>query len=167
MALLMHTPLVAKRDDIRQIRRILVLDGNPNLRYIYMQTLHRAGYEAYPAATVQEARDLLLIYDFDVFLSDTHLDYQEQGVNLLREQMPILTKNNVKTVMMSSHLYYQLISQEMGVDAFVEKPVAIERLVSLIDRLVQERTDVNKRRIYETKSGKRTQLNMSGVLCVL
>lgn len=148
------------------VRRVLILDSNPNLRYIYIQALHRIGYEAYPAATIQEARDLLTTYDFDVFLIDTHIDNHDQGIELLREQMHMLVKNNVKIILMSSHGRFQLVSQEVGVDFFIEKPVAVDHVINLVNRLVQERTnDEPASQAYQVKPQKRTQLYLESFLC--
>ena len=117
-------------------QRVLVMDDNPNLRYIYIQALHEVGYEAYPAATIQEARDLLATYDFDVFLADTHVGGQDDGANLLSEQAEIFSKNGTKIVMVSSQSQYRALCEKMGADVFIEKPVAINRLVEVVNRLM-------------------------------
>ncbi len=117
-------------------QRVLVMDDNPNLRYIYIQALHEVGYEAYPAATIQEARDLLATYDFDVFLADTHVGGQDDGANLLSEQAEIFTRNGTKVVMVSSQSQYRAQCEKMGADIFIEKPVAINRLVEVVNRLM-------------------------------
>ena len=117
-------------------QRVLVMDDNPNLRYIYIQALHEVGYEAYPAATIQEARDLLATYDFDVFLADTHVGGQDDGANLLSEQAETFAKNGTKIVMVSSQSQYRALCEKMGVDVFIEKPVAINRLVEVVNRLM-------------------------------
>jgi DNA-binding NtrC family response regulator len=165
MSLFMDMPQTLAMKPWR-VRRVLVLDSNPNLRYIYIQALHRIGYEAYPAATIQEARDLLTTYDFDVFLTDTHLDYHDQGIELLREQMDGLTRNNVKIILMSSHYRFQLVSQEIGVDVFIEKPVAVDQLIKLVNRLVQERANDEQGSLsYHVKPQKQTQLYLDSILC--
>ena len=120
-------------------RRILVMDDDANLRYIYRQALHQAGYEVHLAATIQEARSLLEAIEFDVFLGDTHLEGRHRGADLLREQIDTLIQKGTRILMLSSHTHYRSICEEMGVNMFVEKPVGINRLVTLVDRLAAER----------------------------
>ncbi len=134
-------PIKANRST--DIWRILVMDDNPSLRYIYIQALHEAGYEAYPAATIQEARDLLATYDFDILISDTHLVDRDHGVRLLREQLRTFAKSDTKIIMMSCHTEYQPICEGMGADIFIEKPIAADRLVALVNRLMKQRLHSN------------------------
>lgn len=117
-------------------RRVLVLDENSNLRYLYIQALHEAGYEAYPAATRQEARDLLLTYPFAVLVADTHLEGQDEGASLLAEQAAMLAKHQTKVIIISSQAQYRARCEELGADLFLEKPIAINRLVELVHRLL-------------------------------
>ena len=135
MGLFTFTPQTFKPYNPEEMRRVLVLDGNPNLRHLYTQALLAAGYEVIAATNIQEARNFLNIYDFDVFLTDSHFDTQDHGVGLLYEQMDVLKSNNVKTIMVSSYTQYEPLCQELNVDSFIEKPVAMERLVAVVDRL--------------------------------
>lgn len=115
---------------------ILVLDSNPNLQYLYVQALQQAGYQVFSATTIHEARKLLTNHPINLFLSDTHINNQDHGIGLMYEQLNTLAQKNIKTIMMSSHVQYERVCQEMGVDIFIEKPVAIDRLVTLVNRLV-------------------------------
>ena len=116
---------------------VLVLDSNPNLQYLYVQALKRAGYQVLSATTIQEARNLLTNHSISLFLSDTHINNHDHGIGLMYEQLDTFSKRNIKTVMMSSHIQYERICQEMGVDIFIEKPIAIDRLMTLVNRLIQ------------------------------
>lgn len=116
---------------------ILVLDSNPNLRYLYVQALQQAGYQVFPATTIHEARNLLTNHTVSLFLSDTHINNHDHGIGLMYEQLETFSKRNIKTIMMSSYTEYERICQEMGVDIFIEKPVAIDRLITLVNRLMQ------------------------------
>lgn len=116
---------------------ILVLDSNPNLRYLYVQALERAGYKIFSASSVEEARCHLENQVIDLFLSDTHINRLDHGVGLMYEQIDKVAEKKIKTIMMSSHVQYERVCTEMGVDIFLEKPVALDRLVTLVDRLIQ------------------------------
>lgn len=136
MTLTASTSQSAHKNKKASPQRVLVMDDNPNLRYIYIQALHEVGYEAYPAASLQEARDLLATYDFDVFLADTHVGGQDDGANLLTEKAETFANNGTKVVMVSSQSQYRALCEKMGADIFIEKPVAINRLVEVVNRLM-------------------------------
>lgn len=120
----------------RAVGRVLVLDDDANLRFIYKQALRHAGYEVYSAETTQKAQTLLASYQFDVFIADTHLNGRDQGIDLLCEQAAELNKSGTHIIIMSCDAQYLQVCQEIGVDLFIEKPLAIDRLVALVDRLV-------------------------------
>lgn len=115
---------------------VLVLDSNPNLQYLYEQALKRAGYRVLSATTIHEARNLLTNQSINLFLSDTHVNNQDHGIGLMYEQLDTFSKRNIKTIVMSSHSQYERVCQEMGVDIFIEKPLAIDRLITLVNRLI-------------------------------
>ena len=119
-------------------KRILILEDNADLRRLYKRTLTHKGYEVCTAATLQEARDLIAQYHFAVFLCDVHIG-RERGTDLLREYAETLQENGTQTIMVSGDASYRAYVEELGVDFYMEKPVAIEPLVTLIKRLTQSR----------------------------
>jgi|SRR5688572_25058804 len=119
----------------RSAKRILILDDNPNLSYMYTQALGQAGHQVSSATTVQEARELLATCDFDVFVANTHIDAHDSGVDLLREQIARFARSGTKIIMMSSYERYQSMCQELGADVAVERPLAVHRLIALTNRL--------------------------------
>ena len=119
----------------KSAKRILILDDNPNLSYMYTQALGQAGHHVSSATTVQEARELLATCDFDVFVANTHIDTHDSGVDLLREQIARFARSGTKIIMMSSYERYQSMCQELGADVAVERPLAVHRLIALTNRL--------------------------------
>lgn len=136
MGLFTHATQTIMKRELQTAPCVLVLDSNPNLQYLYVQALTQAGYQVFPATTIQEARTLLTNHAISLFLSDTHINNQDHGIGLMYEQLETFSKRNIKTIMMSSYTQYKRICQEMGVDIFIEKPVAIDRLITLVNRLM-------------------------------
>jgi DNA-binding NtrC family response regulator len=132
------SPQVGEGDDAARVRRVLVMDDNADLRRLYGKVLGRAGYAVYPATTVEEARTLLGQGRFDVFLCDIHMG-NERGTDLLREQIDSLREQGTQVIMVSGEAQYRPLCEEMGVDFYLEKPVALEPLVRLVDRLTAQR----------------------------
>jgi DNA-binding NtrC family response regulator len=118
---------------------VLIMDDDANLRFICKQALRYAGYEVYTAETVQKTNSLLGAYRFDVFIGDTHLYGRDQGIDLLCKQSARLTKNGTQIIMISCDAQYKSICQEMGANMFIEKPLAVDYLVTVVDHLVSQR----------------------------
>ncbi len=70
-------------------KHILVIEDNETLRQFYSRALHLTGQAVHPAATLQEARDLINTYPVDVILCDMELN-GERGLALLQEQRETL-----------------------------------------------------------------------------
>jgi two-component system OmpR family response regulator len=115
-------------------RRILILEDNDDLRRLYSRVLAKSAYKIYPAATLEEARALLSQGHFDVFLCDIHIG-QERGTDLLREQLETLVRQGTQVVVVSGEAQYRPFCEEMGVEFYLEKPVAVNELLTLIRRL--------------------------------
>ncbi len=115
-------------------KRVLVMEDTDDLRRLYTRALERAGYEVYAAATLEEARDLLLQHRFAAFLCDVHIG-RERGTDLLREQYDKLRQCGTQIIMISADPHYRAMTEELGIEFYMEKPVDIVPLVTLIDRL--------------------------------
>jgi len=116
------------------LRRVLILEDNDDLRRLFARAIRRAGYEAYPAATIEEARCLLGQSRFDIFLCDVHIGH-ERGTDLLREQITMLRGQGTQIIVVSGEAQYRPFCEEMGVDFYLEKPVAVNELLTLVKRL--------------------------------
>lgn len=117
--------------------RILIMDDDSSLRGIYRKVLTRAKYEVFEAGTVQLARNLLKLHAFDIFICDIHMG-RDRSFDLLSEFGNTLTKNGTQVVMCSAYGQYRTKTQEMGADFFLEKPISLGTLLSLISSLMEQ-----------------------------
>jgi CheY-like chemotaxis protein len=115
-------------------RRVLILEDNEDLRRLYSRVLAKSAYKIYPAASLEEARTLLGQGHFDVFLCDINLG-QERGTDLLREQLEALARQGTQVIVVSGEARYRPFCEEIGVDFYLEKPVAVGELLTLVRRL--------------------------------
>ncbi len=113
---------------------ILVVEDEAHLRRLFTKALDKVGYKVMSAATVQEARDLLLREQFDILLCDVHLG-GERGTDLLRDSASTLFTSGAQIIVVSGHAEYRAACEEVGADFFLEKPVSVETLIMLVDRL--------------------------------
>jgi DNA-binding response OmpR family regulator len=118
-------------------RILLVIEDDPYLLRLYGRDLRSAGYDVRSATTLQEARDLTNRTRFDVLLCDIPMD-DDLSTHLLRES----SARGAQVVMVSSHPQYRQLCKKIGVDFFLEKPVAIGTLVALVDRLMARQSPV-------------------------
>lgn len=119
-------------------RRILVVEDNADLLRLYSKALRKSSYQVHEAATLQEARDLLTQCHFDALLCDIHMG-DEQGTDLVREHGEALRESGTQIIMVTGDAHYRPFTDEMGVEFYLEKPVAISTLVTLVDRLTARR----------------------------
>lgn len=116
--------------------RILILEDNKDLLRLYKRALTRRHYKVYTSTTLQEARDLIERHCLAVFLCDIHIG-REYSTDLLREYAESLHKNNTQIITVSGDASHRADVEELGIEFYMEKPIAIETLITLIDRLTQ------------------------------
>ncbi len=115
-------------------KRILVMEDDRDLVELYREALGLSGYEVDGATTIDEARHHLESNQYAVFLCDLFIG-KERSIDLLREVMPALKETQV--VMLTGSGQGQLVAEEIGIDFFLAKPVALPELMSLVDRLMR------------------------------
>ena len=119
-------------------KQILVVDDEIGIRELLSEILFDEGYEVHLAENVEQARafrnesepDLVLL---DIWMPDT------DGVALLKEwvDQDLLT---MPVVMMSGHgtIETAVEATRIGAADFLEKPIALQKLLSTIDRILKE-----------------------------
>jgi len=116
-------------------RRILVMEDDVGLRSIYGKVLRKSHYEVHEAPTVQTARDLLGKNEYKVFICDIHMG-RERGTDLLSEFSDKLTEAGTQVVMCSAYGQYRSLTEELGADFFLEKPISLGTFITLVNRLM-------------------------------
>lgn len=116
--------------------KILIMEDTDDLRRLYSKTLAKAGYQVFPAATIREARELLAQHRFDVFMCDIRMGSEGLGTDLLREQLDALRALGTEIIMVSAEARYRDLCEEMGIEFYIEKPVALPPLITLVNRLL-------------------------------
>jgi DNA-binding NtrC family response regulator len=117
--------------------RILVLEDDDGLRRIYQKALGKANaYYVDLAATLEEARRLLDSGDYDILISDMRIG-RDRATDLLKEYKARFESEGTRVVMCSAFGQYRHLPDD--VDHFLEKPIALDVLVSLVGELAEER----------------------------
>lgn len=126
-----------KRKDLEESlnKRILIMEDDLGLRRIYTKALKKSHYQVDEAPTLQAARELLANNKYDIFICDIHMGRQ-RGTDLLSEFRENLDESNTQVVMCSAYGQYRYLTEEMGADYFLEKPISLGTLLTLINRLM-------------------------------
>nr|WP_290665663.1 response regulator [Ardenticatena sp.] len=117
--------------------RVLILEDDEDLRFIYARTMRRAGYEVREASTLAEANRWLDIEHFDVVFFDIRLE-GERSTDILRERAKELRHKGTFIIVISAESQYADLSEELGAHFFLVKPVELSALVTLVERLLSD-----------------------------
>lgn len=126
-----------------EISRVLVVDDDPNLTDLLVDTLSVIGYEPYSAGSAQEALKVLSSMHIDLVISDINMPGMS-GIELLQE---IKKKNRRLPVMLITGIGSDGIKAQAyskGADGFLAKPFRIGTMESEIGRML---LSLQKRRI--------------------
>jgi len=113
----------------------LIIDDEPDIRQLVAMTLSRMGLDHHSAANLDEARQLLNTYEFDICLTDMRLP-DGNGVDFVRYIHSI--KPNLPVAVFTAHGNMEAAVEAMknGAYDFVSKPVDIRLLRQLVVQAV-------------------------------
>lgn len=143
----MHTELLPEIEKIKNtlaiqaetneaLQRILILEDDAGLRSIYTRALSHSGYHIHDVSTIDEAEEMLDKFDFSIFICDIQLG-DDDSIDLLNRRKAELNEKGTQIVMASGHGQYQPIVEEIGADFFLQKPIALGSLLTLVSRLIE------------------------------
>jgi DNA-binding response OmpR family regulator len=121
-------------EEMMETRRVLIMEDDTHLRRLYSKALRRGGFKVHSAGTVGEARNLLREFRFDVLLCDIQMGC-EDGTDLLHESIDDIATSGAQVIMVSGQAHYRKTCADLGADFFLEKPVSVGTLVTLVNRL--------------------------------
>src|SRR6266540_3252521 len=119
-------------------RTILIVDDEPNMRWVLGRALEQAGYTIYGAGGGEEAASLLLREAIDLVLLDLKLK-GEDGLTVLRrirERRP-----EVVVIMLTAYgtVPNAVEAMQLGAADFLRKPFDVEEVIFKIARALERR----------------------------
>lgn len=114
---------------------ILIMDDDASICQLYSKVLTRAHFEVHGVTTMKDARGLLQKNRYEIFICDIHMG-RERGSDLVKEFREQLTENGTQVVMCSAYGQYRADTSEMGADFFLEKPISLGTLLTLINHMM-------------------------------
>jgi DNA-binding NtrC family response regulator len=142
-------------------KKILVVDDEIGIRELLSEILFDEGYEVYLAENAEQARHYRNDHEPDLVLLDIWMP-DIDGITLLKEwvEQELLT---MPVVMMSGHgtIETAVEATRIGAVDFLEKPIALQKLLSTIAKAIRDDTPKLQTRTAETQVQKVT-LNIGG-----
>lgn len=142
-------------------KRILVVDDEIGIRELLSEILCDEGYQVHLAENAEQARAYRIEHEPDLVLLDIWMP-DTDGVALLKEwvEQDLLT---MPVVMMSGHgtIETAVEATRIGAADFLEKPIALQKLLSTISRVIRESTLRPQPQVADAQNQKFT-LNIDG-----
>lgn len=119
-------------------KEILVVDDEVGIRELLSEILFDEGYRIHLAENAQQAREFRMKQTPDLVLLDIWMP-DTDGLTLLKEwlEQDLLT---MPVVMMSGHgtIETALEATRIGAADFLEKPIALQKLLKTVARIIQQ-----------------------------
>jgi len=113
----------------------LIIDDEADIRELIALTLTRMGLDFHTAANLDEARNLLTAYDFDICLTDMRLP-DGNGVEFVRFIQSTQPNTPVAVITAHGNMEAAVEAMKNGAFDFVSKPVDITQLRQLVTHAV-------------------------------
>ncbi len=134
------------------LKEILVIDDNPDIRFLICNILKEQNYEVRSAANYDQAVFEINKRLPDLAIIDIKLDKPDKdGIDLLK----LVTKQNNLTpvIMISGHATVQIAVEaiRLGAYEFIEKPFSKEKILNYVNRALESSKLKKEKDIIENK----------------
>ncbi|MBV8086914.1 MAG: response regulator [Chloroflexi bacterium] len=119
--------------------RLLLADDEENVLLTLGEILRHEGYDVVPASTAAEARDLVSGQDFDLIVTDMHMEEEASGLSILaaaRERDP-----HAMGIILTGYASFPSAVEALqaGVSDYLAKPSNIEQLKAAVAKALEKR----------------------------
>ena len=134
------------------LKEILVIDDNPDIRFLICNILEEQNFKVRSAANYDQATLEIKKKLPDLAIIDIKLDKPDKdGIDLLK----LITKKNKLTpvIMISGHATVQIAVEaiRLGAYEFIEKPFSKEKIVNYVNRALESALLKKEKDIIENK----------------
>jgi len=112
-------------------KQILIIDDEPDIRELLELTLGRMNLETRAAANLEEARNLLANYEFDLCLTDMRLP-DGNGIDMVRHIQDIHPEMPVAVITAYGNMETAVTALKAGAFDFIAKPVDLDDLRNIV-----------------------------------
>jgi len=112
-------------------KQILIIDDEPDIRELLELTLGRMNLETRAAANLEEARNLLANFEFDLCLTDMRLP-DGNGIDMVRHIQDLHPEMPVAVITAYGNMETAVTALKAGAFDFIAKPVDLDDLRSIV-----------------------------------
>ncbi|MGH9547790.1 MAG: response regulator, partial [Terriglobales bacterium] len=144
---------------------ILVVEDHETLRALVLQQLRALGYSGEAVSNGIEALQKMLQRDFDLILMDLVLPEMDglEAAKRIR-QIEQIAKQKRIPIVATSAMYDRQECLDAGIDDFMDKPVLLENLRTMLNRWLNYKTTHSTRRILIVEDDETNRRVMSILL---
>ena len=133
-------------------KEVLVIDDNPDIRYLICNILKDKNYNLRSAANYDQAVFEINKKLPDLAIIDIKLDKTDKdGIDLLK--LLIKKNNSIPVIMISGHATVQVAieSIKLGAYEFIEKPFSTEKILNYVNRALEASNLKKEKALIEEK----------------
>ncbi len=131
---------------------ILVIEDTPDIRYSVCRALRKRSHDVTEAGTGAEARSRLAESRFDLVITDLHLP-DADGVELVVAARESSGACGILVMTAYGSVESAVSAMKAGADDYLQKPLSLEELGLIVDRLLEHTRARRRQQISERTSG--------------
>ncbi|MCP4417398.1 MAG: response regulator [Chloroflexi bacterium] len=126
-------------------KTILLVDDEPNLRYLLRQMLEIGNYEVIEAKDGFDALEKLEEFIPDIMILDVMMPNMD-GVTLCKKLRASLKFSKLPIIMLSGKTQHKAVQEGLaaGANQYLCKPITIRELIQNVRELLPDLTPINK-----------------------
>jgi two-component system response regulator AtoC len=127
---------------------ILLIEDDETLRFTVQRALKKSEHEVIDVASLPEARVAFGSQTFDIVLTDVNLG-AESGIDFVEELREQGFEGGVVVMTAFATVDDAVRAMKLGADDYLAKPVRLDELMLITDRLIESQRDSRHLRLYQ------------------
>ncbi len=129
--------------------RVLIIEDEENLRFSMRRALERAGHQVEESATASGGLAAAEEGVFDALVTDVNLGAGADGLSVVQQVRERGFEGAIVVVTGYGSVEGAVAAMKQGADDYLLKPVSLEELGLLLERLLEERRARTRLRLYQ------------------
>ena len=130
------------------LANILLIEDDETLRFTIARALTKASHEVVDVASLPAARDAFGSETFDLVLTDVNLG-AESGIDFIQELREQGYAGSVVVMTAFATVDDAVRAMKLGADDYLAKPVRLEELMIITERLIEQQRQSRHLRLYQ------------------
>lgn len=128
---------------------ILLIEDDETLRFTISRALRKAEHDVESVESISQARQCIQSAPFDLVLTDVHLVGDESGIDFIEELRAGGFRGGVIVMTAFANVDDAVRAMKLGADDYLSKPVRLEELGLITERLLEQYRQSKQLRLYQ------------------